>query len=102
MSTATPWSFFEYKVIESLSSDIPDEKELKTKLLQELKKNPNPDITACESFVKVIREHEAVVNSRGYKEDAGEVIVKSVKPEGAAAGQQRPPHKVCGKTHGKG
>ena len=71
-------------------------------MLQELKKNPNPDITACESFVKTIRQHQAVVNSCGYKEDAGENTVKHVKPEGAAAGQQRPAHKVCGKIHGKG
>ena len=92
---------FEYKIIDSLNSDIPDEKELKTKLLLELKKNPNPDINACERFVKSIREHEAVVNSRGYKEDVGDVTIKSVKPEGAAAEQQRPPHKVCGKSHGR-
>ena len=102
MVNATAWSFYEYKVIDTLNSDIPDEKELKTRLLQELKKNPNPDIKACEGFIKIIREHEAVVNSRGYKEDVGENTVKHVKPEGAAADQQRPPHKLCGKTHGKG
>ena len=63
MINATPWGFYEYKVVDTLNSDISDEKELKTKLLQELKKNPNPDIKACEEFLKIIREHEAVVNS---------------------------------------
>ena len=67
MSKATPWSFFEYKVIESLNSSVSDEKDLKTTLLQELKKNPNPDITACEGFVRTIRELEALVNAREYK-----------------------------------
>ena len=102
MSKATPWSFFEYKVIESLNSSVPDQKDLKTKLLQELKKNPNPDITACEGFVRTIREHEAVINAREYKEDTGGRTVKLVKPQGELTGQQHPPHKVCGKVHGKG
>ena len=102
MSKATPWLFFEYKVIASLNTQIPDEKDLKTKLLQELKKNPNPDITACESFVRTIREHEAVINACEYKEDAGGTTMKRVKPEGAPIGQQHPAHKVCGKVHGKG
>ena len=56
MVNATAWGFYEYKVIDTLNSDIPDEKELKTRLLQELKKNPNPDIKACEGFIKIIPE----------------------------------------------
>ena len=63
--------------MDTLNSDIPDEKELKTRLLQELKKNPNPNQKDCEEFVKIIREHEAVVNSRGYKEDVGENTIKT-------------------------
>ena len=89
-------------MVDSLNSDIPDEKELKTRLLQELKKNPNPNQKDCDEFIKIIREHEAVINSRVYKKDIGENTIKSVKPtEGATAIPQRPPHKLCGKTHGK-
>ena len=44
MNKATPWSFFEYKVIASLNTSVSDEKDLKTKLLQELKKNLVPRI----------------------------------------------------------
>ena len=63
MINATIWSVYEYKVVDTLSSDIPDEKELKTRLLLELKKNPNPNQKDCDEFIKIIREHEAVVNS---------------------------------------
>merc|ERR1712055_1031977 len=102
MIHATIWSVYEYKVVDNLNSDIPDEKELKTRLLLELKKNPNPNQNDCDEFIKIIREHEAVVNSRGYKEDVGENTIKSVKTtEGTTVITQRGPHKLCGKTHGK-
>merc|ERR1711888_105125 len=43
MVNATIWSVYQHKVVDSLDPDNTDEKELKTKLLLELKKNPNPN-----------------------------------------------------------
>ena len=97
MSKATVWSFFEYKVIASLNTANSDDKDLKTKLIQEIKRNPDPDETGLESFLKVIREHKVVINAREYKEDAGgtTLTTKRVKTQGEPpGGQQHPPHKV--------
>ena len=63
MINATVWAFYQHKVVDSLNSDNADEKELKTRLLQELKKNPNPNQKDCDDFIRIIREHEAVMNS---------------------------------------
>ena len=57
MAKATVWSLFEYKIIASLNTANSDDKDLKTKLIQEIKRNPDPDEAGLDSFVKVIREH---------------------------------------------
>ena len=77
-----------------------DDKDLKTKLLQEIGKNPDPDEAGLEGFLKVIRDHEAVVKAREYKEDTGG-NVNRVKPQSEQTGPQHP-HRVCGKIHGRG
>ena len=59
---ATIWSVYQHKVVDSLDTDNSDEKELKTKLLLKLKDKPNPVEKDCDEY---IREHEAVMNSRG-------------------------------------
>ena len=64
---ATIWSVYQHKVVESLDTDNSDEKELKTKLLLKLKDKPNPVEKDCDEFIRDIREHEAVMNSRGHK-----------------------------------
>merc|ERR1711895_353156 len=56
MIDATIWSVYQNKVVDSLDPDNSDEKELKTKLLLELKKNPNPVKKDCDEFIRVIRE----------------------------------------------
>ena len=48
MVNATIWSVYQHKVVESLDHDNSDEKELKTKLLLELKKKPNPVEKDCD------------------------------------------------------
>ena len=78
-----------------------DDKDLKTKLIQEIKRNPDPDEAGLESFLKVIRDHEAVVNAREFKEDSGGNTLNRVKTQGELTGPQHP-HKVCGKIHGRG
>ena len=102
MINATIWSVYQHKVVDSLDPDNTDEKELKTRLLLELKKNPNPNQKDCDEFIRIIREHEAVVNSRGYKEDGRNNTVKTVKKdEGPKVYPPRPPHALCGLVHGK-
>ena len=100
MAKATVWSHFEYKIIAALNTANSDDKDLKTKLIQEIKRNPDPDEAGLESFLQVIREHEAVITAREYKEDAGVPTLKRVTTQGELPGQQHPPHKVCGKVHG--
>ena len=85
-----------------MDPDNTDEKELKTRLLQELKKNPNPNQKDCDDFIRIIREHEAVMNSRGYKEDSQNTTIKSVKKdEETKTDPPRPPHALCGRHHGR-
>ena len=55
MVNATIWSVYQHKVVDSLDPDNTDEKELKTKLLLELKKNPNPNEKDCDDFIRIIR-----------------------------------------------
>merc|ERR1712215_34117 len=55
----------------------------------------------CDDFMRVIREHEAITQSRGYKEQGRKVkIVK--KDEETKTDFERPAHVLCGVKHGKG
>ena len=90
MAKATVWILFEYKIIAALNTANSDDKDLKTKLLQELKRNPEPNEAGLESFL------------REFKEDTGGPTVKRVTTPGEPPQQQYPPHKVCGKVHGRG
>ena len=100
MAKATVWSHFQYKIISSLNTAGADNRDLKTKLIQEVGKNPDPDEAGLESFLQVIRDHEAMVKAREYKEESGGNMNR-VKPEGEQSGAQNP-HRVCGKVHGRG
>ena len=102
MAKATVWSHFEYKIISSLNTANSDDKDLKTKLIQEIGNNPDPDEAGLERFLKVIRDHEAVINAREFREDSGGNTLNRVKIQGELSGPQHPPHKVCGKVHGRG
>ena len=100
MAKATVWSHFQYKIISSLNTSGTDNRDLKTKLIQECGKNPDPDEAGLESFLKVIRDHEAMVKAREFKEDSG-ANMRSVRTDGEPTGAQNP-HRVCGKVHGRG
>merc|ERR1712055_199165 len=100
MAKATVWSHFEYKILSQLNMANSDDKDLKTKLLQEIGKNPDPDEAGLESFLKVIRDHEAVVNAREFKEDSGGNTLNRVKTQGELTGPQHT-HNVCGKIHSR-
>merc|ERR1712030_102871 len=83
-------SICQYRVVESLDHDNSDEKELKTKLLSLLKKKPNPVEKDCDDFMRVIREHEAITQSRGYKEEGRKVKLLK-KDEKKKTDLERPP-----------
>ena len=100
MINATIWTVYQHKVVASLDHDNSDEKELITKLLSLLKNKPNPVEKDCDDFMRVIREHEAITQSRRYKEEGRKVkIVK--KDEETKTDLERPPHALCGVKHGK-
>ena len=103
MAKATIWSHFQYKIIASIDTAGSDNRDLKSKLIQEVGKNQDPDEQGLESFLQVIRDHEAMVRAREYKEDSGRGINR-VQGGGGQSGEQGNgyPHKVCGKTHGRG
>ena len=102
MVNATIWSVYQHKVVDSLDTDNSDEKELKTKLLLKLKENPNPVEKNCDEFIRIIREHEAVMNSRGYREDGRNNAIKTVKKDDdIKVDPPRPPHVLCGLVHDK-
>merc|ERR1711895_44984 len=92
LANATIWAVYQHKVIESLDTDNSDEKELKTKLLLKLKDKPNPVEKDCDEFIRDIREHEAVMNSRGHKEDRGNTIKNVKKDEDKKDEPPRAPH----------
>merc|ERR1711895_319453 len=71
MEKATIWGHFEYKIIASIDTAGSDNRDLKSKLIQEVGKNQDPDEQGLESFLQVIRDHEAMVRAREYKEDSG-------------------------------
>merc|ERR1711888_372703 len=100
MVNATIWSIYQHKVVDSLDHDNSDEKELKTKLLLELKKKPNPNEKDCDEFIRIIREHEAVMNSRGYREEGRKIKLLALDEE-KKTDLPRPPHALCGLVHGK-
>ena len=74
---------------------------MKSKLIQEVGKNQDPDEAGLESFLQVIRDHEAMVKAREYKEDSGRNMNR-VQSDGVQSGAQSNPHRVCGKVHGRG
>ena len=100
MGRATIWSVFQHKIISTLDQDNSDEKELMTKLLGELKKKENPTEKDCEGFLAIIREHEAITQSRGHKEDNRKVNVVNTEEPKTTDPNSRGPHSLCGLVHG--
>ena len=71
-----------------------------TKLLAELKKKENPTEKDCDGFLAIIREHEAITQSRGHKEDNRKVNLLKTDEQKTTDPNSRGPHKLCGLVHG--
>ena len=99
MAKATVWSHFICKIISSLSTAGSDNRDLKSKLIEAYRENPDPDEKGLEVFMKVIREHESMVRAREFKEETGQNM-RVVRQEGEQ-NVGRNPHRLCGKVHGR-
>ena len=64
MERATTWSLFVCKIISSLSSAGSDNRDLKSKLLETYRDNPDPDEKGLDIFQKVIGEHKSMLVAR--------------------------------------
>ena len=72
MHNTTIWGHFEYKLIAGLDTAGSDNRELKSKLIEEVKKKPDPTEKDLEGFLQVVRDHEAMIRAREHRElDAG-------------------------------
>ena len=99
MERATTWSLFVCKIISSLSSAGNDNRDLKSKLLETYRDNPDPDEKGLDIFQKVIREHESMIRAREFKEEVS-ANIRVVRPEDKPNSGSRP-HHLCGKVHGR-
>ena len=70
MERATTWSLFVCQLISSLSSAGSNNRDLKSKLLETYRDNPDPDERGLDIFQKVIREHESMITAREFKGEA--------------------------------
>ena len=86
-------------IISSLSSAGSDNRDLKSKLLETYRDNPDPDEKGLDIFQKVIREHESMIRAREFKEEVS-ANIRVVRPEDKPNSGSRP-HHLCGKVHGR-
>merc|ERR1712236_75771 len=63
MSKTTIWGHFEYKLLAGLDTAGSDNRELKSKLIEEIKKKPDPTEKDLEGFLQVVRDHEAMITA---------------------------------------
>ena len=68
MQNTTIWDNFEYKIIAGLDTAGSDNRDLKSKLIEEVKKKPDPTEKDLEAFLQVVRDHEAMVRAREHRE----------------------------------
>ena len=114
MEKTTVWGHLEYKILADLDTTGSDNRELKAKLVEELRKTPNPDEKELEQFLQIIKDHEAMLRARDHHQTeeernvsrVGTEIVQNNPQAGAGGGTTGPvipviprPHLLCGKTH---
>ena len=66
MAKTTVWGHLEYKILTDLDTTGSDNRELKAKLVEELRKRPNPDEKELEQFLQIIKDHEAMLRARDH------------------------------------
>ena len=62
----TVWWHVQHKIITELDNNGSDNIELKAKLVEELRRRPNPDERQTEEFMQIIKDHEAWLRTRDY------------------------------------
>ena len=101
MSNTTIWGHFEYKLLAGLDTAGSDNRELKSKLVEEVKKKPDPTEKDLDEFLQIVRDHESMIRAREHRETDD---VRSLNRVTTATGVVEPgwPHRVCGKVHERG
>merc|ERR1712215_106246 len=112
MAKTTVWGHLEYKILTDLDISGSDNRELKAKLVEELRKRPNPDEKQLEQFLQIIKDHEAMLRARDHHQTeegrnvnrVGTGIIENNPQagvgDGTATGPVIPrPHQLCGKVH---
>merc|ERR1711888_211810 len=115
MGETTVWGHLEYKILTDLDTSGSDNRELKAKLVVELRKRPNPDEKQLEEFLQIIKDHEAMLRARDHHQTEEGRNVNRVETEiidnnpqigardGVATGPgMLKPHQLCGKIHQHG
>ena len=61
-----------YKLLAGLDTAGSDNRELKSKLIEEVKKKPDPTEKDLDDFLQLVRDHESMIRAREHHElDAG-------------------------------
>ena len=68
MSNTTIWGHFEYKLLAGLDTAGSDNRELKSKLVEEIKKKPDPTERDLDEFLQIVRDHESMIRGREHRE----------------------------------
>ena len=102
MSKTTIWGHFEYKLLAGLDTAGSDNRELKSKLVEEIKKNPDPTEKELDEFLQIVRDHESMIRAREHRET--DDVRNNLNRVTTGTGIVEPgwAHRVCGKVHGKG
>merc|ERR1711888_489234 len=61
VSKTTIWGHFEYKLLAGLDTAGSDNRELKSKLVEEIKKKPDPTERDLDAFLQIVRDHESMI-----------------------------------------
>merc|ERR1712215_35304 len=107
MAKTTVWGHLEYKILTDLDTSGSDNRELKTKLVEELRKTPNPDEKELEQFLQIIKDHEVMLRARDHHQTeeernvsrVGKGIMQNNPQAGAGGGTTGPVIPVITKPH---
>ena len=104
MDETTVWGHLEHRILTELDTSEADNRELKDKLVEELKIKPNPNETQWEEFLQIIKNHEARLRTRDHHQKEEEINVNKIGTGAIGNNSQigatlMKSHKLCGEIH---